>query len=136
MTTVNTNNTTATSTSTSSSSSLGSATQIDYNSFMTLLLAQMKNQDPTAPVDQTQMLAQLASFSNVGQTASMNEKMDKLITNQQVNNSAALVGKNVTDPVGGITGTVKSVQITSSGTSVVLSTGYSFDPSAGITING
>ena len=38
---------------------------LDYNSFLKLLLQQMKSQDPTQPVDQTQMLAQLASFSNV-----------------------------------------------------------------------
>lgn len=135
MTTVNTNNTTATS-NTSSSSSLAAASQIDYNSFLKLLMEQMKNQDPTAPVDQTQMLAQLAQFSNVGQTASLNDKLATLITNQQATTGAALVGKTVTDTVNNVTGVVKSVTINSSGTSVVLSNGYSFDPSTGINITG
>jgi flagellar basal-body rod modification protein FlgD len=133
MTTVNTNNTTATST-TSSTSSLAAASQIDYNSFLKLLMEQMKNQDPTSPVDQTQMLAQLAQFSNVGQTAALNDKLNTLITNQQATTGAALVGKTVTDTVNNVTGVVKSVTINASGTSVVMTNGYSFDPSKGINI--
>jgi flagellar basal-body rod modification protein FlgD len=96
----------------------------------------MKNQDPTAPVDQTQMLAQLAQFSNVGQTASLNDKMSQLMTISQAQTGADLIGKSVTDTVGAVTGTVKTVQITSTGTSVILDNGHSFDPSTGITING
>ncbi len=37
-----------------------SKTQVDYQSFLKLLVAQMKNQDPTNPMDSTQYMAQLA----------------------------------------------------------------------------
>ena len=36
---------------------------LDYNAFLQLLIAQMKNQDPTKPMDSAQYMAQLASFS-------------------------------------------------------------------------
>ena len=36
---------------------------LDYNAFLQLLIAQMKNQDPTKPTDPAQFIAQLASFS-------------------------------------------------------------------------
>ncbi|MBG1233176.1 flagellar hook capping FlgD N-terminal domain-containing protein [Aestuariivirga litoralis] len=120
----------------SSTSAAQASANLDYNSFLKLLLAQMKNQDPTAPVDQTQMLAQLAQFSAVGQSVQLNDKVAQLISNQQATTGAALIGKNVTDMVGNISGTVKSVSITTTGTSVLLTNGYSFDPSTGITING
>ena len=37
----------------------------DYQSFLKLLVAQMKNQDPSNPMDATQYVAQLATFSQV-----------------------------------------------------------------------
>ena len=55
---VNQNTTTSTDANTAS---------VDYNGFLRLLIAQMKNQDPTKPMDSAQFMAQLASFSNVEQ---------------------------------------------------------------------
>ena len=45
----------------SSATSLGTQT-VDYDAFLSLLVAQLKNQDPTAPSDQGEFIAQLASF--------------------------------------------------------------------------
>ena len=109
---------------------------LDYNSFLKLLLQQMKSQDPTNPVDQTQMLAQLAQFSAVGQTIQTNTKLAQLITNSEAQTGAALIGKNVTSLVDGTSGIVKSIEITSSGTTANLDNGSSFDISTGIKING
>src|SRR5581483_10586188 len=41
------------------------AGSLDYDAFLRLLIAQMKNQDPTKPTDPSQFVAQLASFSSV-----------------------------------------------------------------------
>jgi flagellar basal-body rod modification protein FlgD len=73
MTTV-TQSTTATgsTTSTAGSTATGTASPANsaYNSlnegdFLKLLTTQLANQDPTNPVDNTQMLAQLAQFSSL-----------------------------------------------------------------------
>jgi flagellar basal-body rod modification protein FlgD len=46
--------------------------------FLQLLVSQMQNQDPTAPMDGTQMAAQLAQFSSVEQLINVNTKLDSI----------------------------------------------------------
>ena len=55
------------------------------NDFVKLLTAQLQNQDPTAPVDNSQMIAQLAQFSSLSAANSTSDtlksieaKLDKL----------------------------------------------------------
>ena len=78
------NGTTATSTSTASSSSTSNSTGVNgtlnYNEFLNLLVAQLKNQDPTNPADPTTFVSQLASFSSVEQQVNANSKLDSLLT--------------------------------------------------------
>jgi len=51
----------------SASTTSSAATQsLSYNDFLTLLMAEMKNQDPTQPMDPSQMVSQLATVSEVG----------------------------------------------------------------------
>ena len=40
-------------------------TTLGQNDFLKLMTAQLKNQDPFAPVDNTQMVAQMAQFSSL-----------------------------------------------------------------------
>ena len=48
-----------------------SAETLDQSSFLKLMTAQMKNQDPFAPVDNTQMVAQMAQFSSLAGISEM-----------------------------------------------------------------
>jgi flagellar basal-body rod modification protein FlgD len=48
----------------------------DFESFLTLLTAQLRNQDPLSPLDATEFVAQLASFSSVEQLVGVNERLD------------------------------------------------------------
>lgn len=50
----------------------------DFESFLTLLTAQLRNQDPLAPLDSTEFVAQLANFSSVEQQIQTNDKLDAL----------------------------------------------------------
>ena len=52
----------------------------DFDTFLKLLTAQMRNQDPLQPMDSTDFVAQLASFSAVEQQIQTNEKLDRLIS--------------------------------------------------------
>ncbi len=92
-----------------------SAAALDYDTFLKLLVAQMKNQDPTKPMDSTEYVAQLATFSQVEQTIQMNTRLDSLLTSSALSLAEGLIGKTVTSPDGSITGTVVSVRITSDG---------------------
>jgi flagellar basal-body rod modification protein FlgD len=44
-----------------------SANQLTADSFLTLLVAQLKSQDPTAPTDPTQFIGQLVDFNSLEQ---------------------------------------------------------------------
>ena len=45
----------------------------DSNMFLTLMLQQLQNQDPTQPTDNTEWLAQLAQYSSLEQMTQMNQ---------------------------------------------------------------
>jgi flagellar basal-body rod modification protein FlgD len=72
---------------------------LDKNAFLKLLVAQMKNQDPLKPMDNTEFVAQLAQFSNLEQVMGINTRLDTLTAQGQgLQNTevAGLVGKTVT----------------------------------------
>src|SRR5918996_4661778 len=51
----------------------------DYDMFLRLMTAQLKNQDPLQPLDGTEFVAQLAQFSSVEQQIKTNERLDSLL---------------------------------------------------------
>jgi flagellar basal-body rod modification protein FlgD len=52
--------------------------QMGKDAFLQLLTTQLAHQDPTAPQDNAQMIAQLAQFSTLEQLTTMNEKLDAI----------------------------------------------------------
>ena len=67
--------------------------------FLNLLVAQLKNQNPLDPVDNSQMMAQLAQFSQLEQTKQLATAMTTFIKQQGAANATsltALLGKQVT----------------------------------------
>lgn len=70
----------------------------NFNDFLKLLMTQLQNQDPTAPLDTNQFTSQLVQFSSVEQQINTNSSLGKLIELTQGNEvlqSSALVGKQV-----------------------------------------
>jgi flagellar basal-body rod modification protein FlgD len=67
--------------------------------FMTLLVAQIKNQDPMSPMDNVEFTSQITQFTMLDEMKSMNAKLEEnLVVGQTINNTAmlSLVGKKVT----------------------------------------
>lgn len=50
----------------------------EFDTFLTLLTAQIRNQDPLAPLDSTQFVEQLATFSNLELQAEGNQTLDSI----------------------------------------------------------
>ncbi|MCC7124560.1 MAG: hypothetical protein IT178_06915 [Acidobacteria bacterium] len=61
-----------------STSSPATDNTLGQDAFMKLLITQLQNQDPTQPQADGEFLAQLATFSQLEQLQSMNEKLDRL----------------------------------------------------------
>ena len=68
------------------------------NEFLKLLLAQLANQDPTSPTDNTAFVAQLAQFAGLEAAQGTNSRLDMLVMAQASSNQTAAVsfiGKSV-----------------------------------------
>lgn len=134
MTTVPTVNSSTSTQQTSNTSSTTSA-GLNYDSFLKLLTAQMQYQDPTKPMDATQFVAQLASFSNVEQAIKTNNKLDSLLVSQSLMQVDGLIDKYVTSMDGKVTGQIKEVHIYANGTVVKLDSGKELLLDAGVKIS-
>lgn len=107
----------------SSATSIGAAQAVDYQSFLRLLVAQMKNQDPTSPMESTDYVAQLATFSQVEQSVQMNNKLEAMLQANTLAQATNLIGKEVSTLDGKVAGIVKEVQLYSDGSVLKLEDG-------------
>lgn len=108
---------------------------LNYDSFLKLLVAQMKNQDPTDPIDASQQMSQLASFSTVEQGIKTNKHLESLIQETSMSQAASLIGKHIASADGEMKGVVKSVEIKSDGLTAILENGDEVLIQSGITIS-
>jgi flagellar basal-body rod modification protein FlgD len=66
--------------------------------FLKLLVAQLTHQDPTNPMQDTEFVAQLATYSGLEQQMTMNKNLETLITSQNLSTAAmatSLIGSVV-----------------------------------------
>src|SRR5438270_13997015 len=117
---------TSKSSSSTSSTTPKSRTGVDYNTFLQLLIAEMKNQDPTNPMDTSQYMSQFAQLSSVEQAMQTNTKLDALLSSQSLSQADGQIGKTVsfTDSTGAtFSGKVASVSINTDGSVATLQDG-------------
>ncbi|MCP4355167.1 MAG: hypothetical protein GY793_05965 [Proteobacteria bacterium] len=86
----------------------------DFDTFLKLLTAQLKNQDPLDPADGTEFTAQLAQFSSLEQQINTNEHLKDLIDAQadtKQTEAMSYIGKEVSVPGSSFTlGTVGNIE--------------------------
>lgn len=129
---VNTN-TAAAATATKSEEASKKAT-LDYEMFLNLLVAQLKNQDPTEPMDTTEQVAQLATFSQVEQTIQTNKRLEEILQSSNLNQATSVIGRTLTSSDGLATGVVEQVRVGSDGLTAVLRNGQEIAIGAGVVI--
>lgn len=79
-------------TATSTSSGRGSALSSDFETFLQMLTAQARYQDPLEPIDSTEYAAQLAQFSMVEQQVQTNDVLGALYDQLSTDNMTGLAG--------------------------------------------
>lgn len=69
----------------------------NFNTFLSLLTTQLKNQDPTAPLDSNQFTAQLVQMTGVEQQLNTNSLLKQVVTNTSsgLSSAVSLIGKQV-----------------------------------------
>jgi flagellar basal-body rod modification protein FlgD len=107
---------------------------VDYQSFLKLLVAEMKHQDPTNPMDSTQYVSQLASFSQVEQAIQTNAKLTQIMQASALAQADSIIGRTVTSADGETTGVVDKVKLETSGITAVLKDGKEIFMSQGVTV--
>jgi flagellar basal-body rod modification protein FlgD len=109
------------------------STGLGENSFLTLMMDQLQNQDPMSPDDPTQYLSELASFSTLEQETNISASASTTASGESAASAVALLGHtiNYTDSTGATqTGTVQTVEFTSSGPTLTVSGTAGIDPSS------
>ena len=65
------------------------------DTFLKLLVAQLKYQDPSKPADTTAMMAQTAQFQMVEKLNQLADQNSQMLSEQQATSAIALVGRSV-----------------------------------------
>lgn len=68
----------------------------DQATFLQLLMTELQNQDPMAPMQSDQFVAELAQFSSLQQLTSINSELQTNSSSTSALQAVSLVGKNVT----------------------------------------
>ncbi len=112
----------------------GQGSSLDYDSFLKLFMAEMKNQDPTAPTSSTEYIAQFATFSQVEQSMQTNTKLDGLLSSLALSQADGIIGRTLTSEDGSVSGEVTAVRIVNGGALADLDSGKSVVLGPGVII--
>ena len=111
-----------------------SRNQLDYDAFLRLLTTQLTNQDPLNPMDNTEYVAQLATFSEVEQSIQTNQMLETLLSANAIAAADGLIGRTLTSGDGAVSGEIVSVQITREGSVAKLAGGEEVPITEGVRI--
>jgi len=91
----------------SSASMVSSASDIQMD-YMKLLVTQLQNQNPLEPLDNNEIAAQLAQFSELEQLENMNASFGQVLESVQRSYASSLIGKEVCFDVRAADGTMET----------------------------
>jgi flagellar basal-body rod modification protein FlgD len=103
---------------------------LGQDDFLKLLVKQMTSQDPLNPTSDTEFIAQMAQFSTLEQTKSMEADMAGLRTQEQLLQANSLIGRAVNlqiDPGSPLVSGIVSGVLIDAGTPKIVVNGASYD---------
>ena len=107
---------------------------LDQDAFLKLLVAQLKYQDPSKPLDASQMMAQTATFTQVQKLDQLLTAQQSMVSGQQMEAASAMVGRSVTATTkDGVTATGVVLSATFTGSEPTLRVGNKDVPLSSVT---
>ncbi len=99
----------------SQTGSIASAvSQVDLDQFLRLMIAELQNQDPLDPLDNSEMLQQLTQIREIGASDRLTATLDAVLTGQNLTTASGLIGKEIsalTDSAEEVRGVVDRVSV-------------------------
>jgi flagellar basal-body rod modification protein FlgD len=98
----------------STATSAGGINDIDMNTFLKLMITELQQQDPLNPLDNKDMLNQIAQIRAVGASDKLTKTLDSVLLGQNITSATNLLGADIsalTDNGQAITGLVNRVAI-------------------------
>lgn len=102
---------TATSTSGASSTTSSASQQINSEMFLQMLVTQLKNQDPSSPMDSNEMLTQMTQLASMEQMTTLSSNSSSSYALQAQTTASSMIGKTV--EYAGTSGTASSGVVSS-----------------------
>lgn len=68
---------------------------VNVDQFLNLLLAEMQNQDPLNPMDNSEMAQQISQIREIAATDKLSQTLDTVLTGQSLTTASGLIGKEV-----------------------------------------
>ena len=98
---------------------------LDFQSLLKIILTQLTYQDPLKPMDNFQFVSQLAQFSQLQQSQTLNDQVTNLLSAQAATQATGFLGKTVdiTTESQTLSGVVKAVSFSKGQPSVTILTG-------------
>ena len=69
---------------------------LELDQFLQLMIAELQNQDPLNPLDNSEILQQISQIREISATNQLNETLDAVLTGQNLSTASSLIGKQVT----------------------------------------
>jgi flagellar basal-body rod modification protein FlgD len=100
--------------STTSQPDSGGLQDVNVDQFLKLMIAELQNQDPLQPMENSEMLQQLSQMRSIGATDKLTNTLDAVLVGQNLTTASSLIGKQVnalTDAGSNVQGTVDRVTV-------------------------
>ena len=87
---------------------------LDMDQFLKLMIAELQNQDPLNPLENSEMLQQISQIRSVGATDKLTKTLDAVLLGQNLSSGSNLIGKQIkglSDDAKPVEGVVERVSV-------------------------
>src|SRR6476619_6266517 len=68
---------------------------LDMDQFLKLMIAELQNQDPLKPMENSEILQQISQIRDIGATDKMTSTLDAVLLEQNLSAASAMIGKQI-----------------------------------------